>query len=250
MDIILYFVWVLLAAICLVRSEFVTNTQKWQPCRLPSHTHMDELTINTIGEITGYFDCAVQCSAQTGCNAFLFFSQNSSCVIMSHNPDVPCSNDGVQFFIKIPNYCSVTAAPSTGGRSFNMSAAYHVNKSPISQITVFYPDSIDTGKFFRGLEVTWQGGEVFVRGHTDRGSGTCALKQGEYVVKMAYTAYPLTSSVYVIGSLTFITTEKTCGPYGAISSSSSAVVEGNKLLYFIGKNAFGFDQLILAFESC
>ena len=212
------------------------------PCRLSSET-INELTIDTVNDSKGDVFCGIKCSVNEQCVAFSH--KDNSCVLMSDPENYICSEDGTTYFkIDTQSTCTRTLSPSSNGNAFTMKDNYLIRETAISQIRVF----LDNGDHLKGLEVTWQGGEVAMRGWSTGVVGICSLVPGEYVMKMEY-AYVLWESVlHVVGPVIFVTTHQTCGLFGSVDTT--AAVEGNKLLYFSGKTAGGFDVLDLVFKSC
>ena len=227
-----------------------TNTYYFpSPCRLSPET-VDELTIDTVTNSIGDVFCGSECSFNEQCIAFSH--KDNFCVLMSDPENYTCSEDGATYFKKVTqNPCTKTVSPSSGGGAFTMRDKYLISEAAISQIRVFYDDerSLDGSHYVRGLEVTWQGGVVAMRGSRTAVVGTCSLLPGEYIMKMEYALVPwVFGGIHVIASITFVTTHQTCALFGTLSTT--AAVEGNTLLYFSGRSASAFDTLDLVFKSC
>ena len=215
----------------------------YSPCHLSSET-INELTIDTVTNSTGDFFCGTKCSVDEQCVSFSH--KDNSCFLLSNPENYTCSEDGATYFKKVTQTpCTKTVSPSAGGEAFTMRDNYLISETAISQIRVFH----DSDSRLDGLEVTWQGGEVAMKGRSTSVVGTCSLLPGEYIMKMEYSLTPwLFGGIDVIGSITFVTTHQTCGLFGTVNTT--AAVEGHKLLYFSGRSASRFDALDMVFESC
>ena len=90
-----------------------------------------------------------------------------------------------------------------------------------------------------------------IGGTTHPNKGFCELGCREYVTKIETNVILKWGELNVLGGITIVTNQKSCGHFGADRSQGTLVsLEGHKLLYITGRKGFWFDKLELHFESC
>ena len=248
----------------MVYGEQIKHHYNLQTSCLLSPEAVSNLTLETLDNINGDMNCARLCSRHENCSALIH--ANSSCVLLEDPGSHSCANvpnNGVVYYSResepeadsgsssaLDFTCNVSAVGNPGGGfPFNMSDMYNLNKSPISQVQVYYDPSWQQGQHLRGIKVTWEAGDLYVTGSTIGSDvGTCDLAPGEFIYKVEYSVVAWDAWNDVMGPVSFTTNQKTCGPYGF--GTPTDVLQGDKLLYFAGSSATAIDSLFPHFQSC
>ena len=99
---------------------------------------------------------------------------------------------------------------------------------------------------FYSLEVSFGTSQIGLIGAMTGYVGDCVLSLGEIVTRVEIYQYqpPFTAG------LKFITSLKTCGPYGLFDETKAVIVAGNQLLFVYGRKGGIFDKLSFAFDRC
>ena len=96
----------------------------------------------------------------------------------------------------------------------------------------------------------YRGGVSASRPGSRASSYECVLQDGEYITQVKTYEHLIWHTVLIQGGITFVTTKKTCGPYGKVTSIEHTA-EGHMLLYISGRAGQYIDQINIAFhKSC
>ena len=82
---------------------------------------------------------------------------------------------------------------------------------------------------------------VIMEGQTSSDVGECVLEENEYITRVDV------DHTHVKETIKFITTRKTCGPFGPMNENAVTSYEGRRLLFMFGRKGARFDKISFAF---
>ena len=223
-------------------------TYTLSPCTLTTE-QVQNLTVASSAMLP-MTPCARLCSRTNGCGAFV---TSPSCVLLQyphHEPScAPIAGDTAFYQLHSEDPPCEIEIGVYGGRGFDFMPTYLASdESPLSRIRVFYSSPIEKALYLMGIEVRYGNSHVESHGSiTHTGVGECVLAEGEYIYRVEIGRNDWKTNI-VIGSIAFITTRQTCGPYGKAPITDSA--EGTRLLYFKGRRGSRFDRFTFTFDAC
>ena len=249
-----------ICALCLIGCNLgikQTSYVKVASCGFSEST-MENITLKTLPS-KDPLECGRHCSRHAECEGFYVHDVSSTCTLMSETRNSSCFKqikEGVLYNIvqvvhtKSAEEVNCVKSIGNGGAPFNSSSAYFPSHTPISRIRLFYDAPIETAQYLYGIEVS-HGSEMVSACNTKYlGIGDCILTDGEFIQRIELVRRLWWYGMQETGAITFVTTHKTCGPYGTVAGGTLMVFEGNNLLYISGSCGQAFDCLTFHFESC
>ena len=211
---------------------------------------LHNLTLS-VAQADSKFQCAVQCSNNVVCEAFVYSEGACRFLFQPSLPESQNTESGVEYFLKAGSSHVPTCSGTTGKNSVyscNMSSLWMQSYSPISQIRGFA--RLSNGKL-SGLEVVFGAGEVGVLGETRpiaaKLTNTCDLLPGEFVHRVDVSLGVVTGWDIVF-MVRFFTSQQTC-TFGELYHPVTTV-QGNRLLYLAGMYNGHIDGISVYFDRC